>query len=508
MTFPRTLSRFVGPLMATVLLTLSCSASTPTVTPTQPRPAEVGAKGAAEPAPTTNADSDSPNSASIDPATIGAAGIGDTYYPLLGNGGYDIDHYDISFIWNDERREIDAVAAIALQATQDLSQFNLELEGFVINDITIDNAPATYSRDERELTVVPASLIEDGDMVTVIVDYEGMPTEVASLTAPFVGGWTDLGDTVFVVGEPEGASGWYPVNEHPLDKATYRLSITADSDLVVAANGVQISATDNGDDTTTWVYQSEDLQASYLTTLVIGDFVFHQGEPSASGVPVRHYFHRSVEEESIATMARTGQMIDAFEARFGPYPFELYGSAVVNGELGLALETQTLSIFGSDFVDFQASSEDIVAHELAHQWFGNYVSIAQWSDIWLNEGFATYSEYLWFEAADPNYDIDAAIRSDYEDYGSALDSPPGAPPSDNIFNASVYLRGGFTLHALRLTIGDDAFFQLLTTYVEEFGGGNALTSDFTGLAEDISGQDLEAFFDSWLFDSELPPMPG
>lgn len=439
-------------------------------------------------------------------ATIGADGAGDRYYPTYGNGGYDVQRYDIVFEWDDDQREIDAQTTLSIVTTQDLSQFNVDLIGFQISTISVGGEVATFERDDRELMIIPATPLAEGDAVDVVIAYAGRPSPIIGIGFPFAGGWTDFGDTVVVAGEPEGAAGWYPVNAHPIDKATYRIEVTASADLVVAANGTQTSLTDNGD-TRTWVYESNDPQAHYLTTVAIGDFVLHEGEPSASGVPVRHYFHESVFDQSVATMERTGQMIDAFEAIYGPYPFENYGAVVVDADLGFALETQTLSVFGRDLVDSFASREDIVAHEIAHQWFGNHISLGQWSDIWLNEGFASYSEYLWLAASEPGYDIDQAVRGDYEDLGFLLNTPPGAPPPSDLFNASVYLRGGFTLHALRITIGDDAFFQLLSTYVQEFGGSNALSRDFISLAEDISGQDLQDFFQAWLFDDQVPPLP-
>ncbi len=461
---------------------------------------------------TTDSEADESNagdSTTDDPssATIGADGAGDRYYPTYGNGGYDVISYNIVFDWDDERREITAETTLSLVATQDLAQFNVDLVGFDISSISVAGEAASFDRDGRELIIQPATALTLDQAADVVIAYAGRPTAISGPGFPFAGGWTDFGDTIVVAGEPEGAAGWYPVNAHPIDKATYRIEITARADLVVAANGTQTEVVDNGD-TRTWVYESANPQAHYLTTVAIGDFVLHEGAPSASGVPVRHYFHRSILDQGIATMARTGEMIDVFEAIFGPYPFENYGTVVVDADLGFALETQTLSVFGRDLVDSFASREDIVAHEVAHQWFGNYVSLSQWSEIWLSEGFASYSEYLWLEGSEPGYDIDRAVRNDYEDLGFLLNSPPGSPPPNDLFNASVYLRGGFTLHALRTTIGDDAFFQLLSTYVTEFGGGNALTRDFTSLAEDISGQDLDDFFQAWLFDEQVPPLPS
>lgn len=454
----------------------------------------------------TEAPQQEPTAPALDPATLGDDGAGDRYYPSYGNGGYDVESYLLDIDWDHDNRVMDSIATITMTATQTLNRFNLDLVGFEVTAVVVDGQAATFRRDGRELIISPATTIDLDQLVEVVVSYNGAPTLLESIGAPFSTGWTDLGNTIVVAGEPEGSAGWYPVNEHPIDKATYRIEVTTSSDLVVAANGTQVSVTEEGE-RTTWVYDSANPQAHYLTTVAIGDFLPHQGDPSDSGVLVRHFFHRNVFDDSVATMARTGQMIDAFEAVFGPYPFENYGAVVVDGDLGFALETQTLSVFGADLVDPFATREDIVAHELAHQWFGNHVSLAQWSDLWLNEGFATYSEYLWLEASDADYDIDDAVRRDYNDFSFILDTPAGAPPPTDLFNASVYLRGAFTLHALRTTIGDDLFFQLLNTYIDEYGGSNAETDDFIGLAEAVSGQDLGEFFDAWLFADQVPDLP-
>lgn len=443
-----------------------------------------------------------------EPGEIGTDGVGDLYYPGYGNGGYDVLDYDLVIDWDHEGRTMEATATIELVPTIRLSRFNLDLDGLEVRSVDVDGLAAGFERDGRELIISPAATLDADNTVTVVVGYHGRPRVLESLGAPFSGGWTDLGDTIIVVGEPEGAAGWYPVNEHPTDKATYRFTITADADLTVIANGFQISREEHGDDTITWIYETDDPQASYLTTVGIGDFRFHQGEPSRSGVPVRHWFQPEVFDASVITMERTGQMIDVFEDLFGTYPFDVYGSVVVDASLGFALETQTLSVFGGDLVDRFASYEDIVAHELAHQWFGNHVSLGQWRDIWLNEGFASYAEYLWFDEIDPNYDLDREIRNDYAFYSIIVDTPPGAPPPDDLFNVSVYLRGAFTLHALRTTVGEEAFWQIVRSWVDEFGGSYATTTDFIQLSEEVSGLDLGGFFDSWLYADEVPPLPS
>ena len=339
-----------------------------------------------------------------------------------------------------------------------------------------------------------------------VIDYGGRPTRIEPMADIPIGGWYFVNGTAFVLSEPGGNFAWHPVNDHPLDKALFRVEVTAPSDLTVASGGLLVDMSDEGDGTTTWTYEPPDPMAPYLLPLAIGDLeLIDEGE--ASGIPIRNAIDRDLLDRQ-DSFARTPQMMEVFIDLFGPYPFDAYGVLVVDAVLGGALEQQTLSIFGQDFLRSGRDFDDVVAHELAHQWFGNHVTLGAWEDIWLNEGFATYAQYLYFEAIDPTYDIDAEVERIRRFDQTLLSLPvPGDPGPDQLFATSVYFRGALTLHALRRTIGDDAFFDSISLYVERFGGANVTTEDYQAVVEEVSGQDLDDFFQAWLLDEALPPQP-
>lgn len=451
-------------------------------------------KGLAHDRPDDEAAADPPAPA---PGTVGADGVGDSYFPKLGNGGYDVQHYDLDLRWNPDESRLDGVTTIEATATQDLAQFNLDFSDIPISEAEVEGEAAeTAHEGQHELVVTPAEPIAEGDDFTVEITYGGAAQTEAGIL-PGLGGWFDDGREVYVASEPDGAHGFYPVNDHPSDKAGYSLRVTAPDDLVVAANGM-LEETAAGPDpgTKTWRFDAPEPMASYLVQVVIANLEIEEGE-SAGGVPIRHAVDQDVLADNGDSMDRTGEMVDFFAERFGPYPFGVYGAVVVDENLGFALETQTMSLFPS------GADPETVAHELAHQWFGDDVSLERWQDIWLNEGFATYASYLWLDH-DGAAEIDDLIEGALA-IGPALDDPPADPGGPEfLFAPTVYLRGAATLYVLHQDLGDDKFFELLRTWVERYGGTSATTAEFEDLAEEMAGHDLTPLFEAWLRSDELP----
>lgn len=432
---------------------------------------------------------------------VGAPGVGDPYFPDLGNGGYDVEHYELELAWDADVGQLAGRASIDAVATQDLSRFNLDLVGLEVTSVEVGGADADAERHGRELQLTPAEPIAEGAAFTVVVTYQGAPTPVSEGTELFEVGWQTDGREAYVVSEPAGAATFHPVNDHPTDKATYTIEVTAPEDQVVVASGLLVGDPEPGDGTRTWTYEASDPMASYLLQIVVGDYELVDAG-TFGGTVIRHGLHRSLADAARVATERTTEMIDVLDDVFGPYPFEAYGVVAVDEPLGFALETQTLTIIGSDVARQGRRADDILLHELAHQWVGNLVSPATWQDVWLNEGFATYSEWLWSERTGGG---SAAARARGLLGASAdLDVPPGDPGPDELFATSVYWRGAMALQALREEIGDDAFFTLLRRWVDDHRGSTASTADLLALAEEVSGQELDDLVDRWIYGAELP----
>ena len=437
------------------------------------------------------------------PALAQEAGVGDSYYPQLGNSGYDVQHYFIDLKVDVENNQISGTTAITAIATHDLPTFNLDFSGLEISEIIINDTQANFERDASELIITPPTILERGDLFTVTVAYAGQPTPVDDPGVPFTKvGWEQYPTGIFVASEPSGAMNWFPSNNHPLDKATFSFHITVDEPYVTAANGLLQDEIENGDGTITTIWEASDPMATYLAAVYISEFSVETQE-GYDGLPIRNYFPL----ESSASVRRvfepTNDMLAYFSELIAPYPFEAYGVVVLDsGSFPGALENQTLSIFGR-----QALSEQVVAHELIHQWFGNSVSLADWSDIWLTEGMATYFEGLWIEHSTSQRAFNRFIDSIDTFMHQAKLPPPGDPGLANIFSNSVYVRGAMTYHALRLEVGDEVFFSILRAFYQRFAGGNATTEDFVTVAEEISGIDLQDFFNAWLYEDAVPELP-
>ena len=428
----------------------------------------------------------------------GGAGVGDPLFPGLGNTGYDVQHYDIAIdVSGDEFR---AQANLELIPSAPLTRFNLDLVGMQVDRVFIDGVEADFERSGRELIITPTSTLPPRNAATVKVEYRGTPEPIADPAGPIALGWHTEEWGTYVASEPLGAATWFPSNDHPTDKATFVFRVTVPEGQVAAGPGILISETTTAT-RTTFVWASADPMATYLASIVTGDFAIVTSEET-EGPVIRNVLPTEQASQLLPALASTGEMLAEFEDKFGAYPFESYGVVAVPEPLSFALENQTLSLFDTGFLALRRRTvENVLAHELAHQWFGNHVSPATWADIWLNEGFASWADHYWTE-------LDGGTTFDERAADAAALSlgPPTDVTPATMFDATVYRRGALTLEALRRQIGDERFFDLLQAWSAAFGGGTASTDDFLELVRAREGVQAERLVESWLFDTTMPTL--
>jgi aminopeptidase N len=438
----------------------------------------------------------------------GAPGIGDPYFPLEGNGGYDVQHYDLRFSYDPATDRLDALNKITARATQNLSRFDLDFQQLTVKGVDVNDRAASFTRDGQELVITPSKGIAAGSTFSVNVRYAGVPQTIVGSPIVFGSpyGFIHTDDGAFMGDEPNATSTWIPLNDHPSDKATWTFRVTVPADLEVIGNGRLVSHSESHGKST-WVWDERDPMSNYLATADIGQWEFKNGT-TPGGIPETVAIDPTLRASNPAAMDffydTTAEATDLWNDTFGPYPFESTGAiadnATYNGQtIGFSLETQTRPLYSA------VRSTSTIAHELAHQWFGDSVAVRTWQHIWLNEGFASFAQYLW----DEHRGVRTAHQDFVLDYSRPASNPfwqivVADPQRDTMFASAVYRRGAMTLQALREKIGDGPFFEILQTWAAEHRNGTATTEEFIALSEQISGQDLSNFFQVWLYTPQKP----
>ncbi|MYT72231.1 peptidase M1-like protein [Streptomyces sp. PsTaAH-137] len=436
----------------------------------------------------------------------GASGLRDPYFPKLGNGGYDVTHYALNLAYDPGTHRLTGTATLTATARQDLSSFNLDLHGLTVAGVTVDKKRARSQRAGNELTIRPFDELAEGHTFRTVVRYSGEPATITDADGAEEG-WLRTDDGALGLGEPTGSMAWFPGNHHPSDKATYTIAVSVPTGVRAVSNG-ELTGTKRSayGKSVTYTWRVTQPMASYVATVAIGKFETHTSR-TPSGIPVYTAVAPQEAEASAKTLARLPEVVDWETRTFGAYPFSSTGAIVARaGAAGYALETQNRPVFPG------APDVGLLVHEMAHQWYGDSVTPKTWRDMWLNEGFATYAEWLWEE----QHDGDSAQESFDAAYDHASGSavwafPPADPPSAaHISDSPVYQRGAMVLHRIRKTIGDTKFFALLKSWAAAHKYGNADTHDFTAYVERENPAKKDALAEvwkDWLYGDGKPDKP-
>ncbi|MEU6576385.1 M1 family metallopeptidase [Streptomyces sp. NPDC046805] len=441
-------------------------------------------------------------------------GIGDRIFPYLGNPGYDVASYDLSLTYpgtND--KPLKAVTTIDAWTTASLERLNLDFAHGKVESVEVDGRPAAFTSAGEDLVVTPSRRLLRGSWTRITVHHTSDPVSAKDQD----GGWVRTSDGLAMANQADAAHLVFPCNDHPSDKAMFTFRINAPNGYTAVANGVP-TGVDKVGGSTTWTYRTQHPMATELAQVSIGrSTVVRRAGPH--GLPVRDVVPTQDRKALEPWLAKTPDQIAWMESKVGPYPFETYGLLMARAATGFELETQTLSLFEKSLFTEPSFPkwyvESIMVHELSHQWFGDSVSPATWSDVWLNEGHATWYEALYAEekAKKPMVDrMKAAYGS--SDSWRASGGPPAAPKPPkpgqkiSIFRPNIYDGAALVLYALRQEIGRPAFERLERVWVQSHQDGNGTTADFENLASGIAGRDLSGFFRAWLYGEKTPPMPG
>ncbi|HEY0186755.1 MAG TPA: M1 family metallopeptidase [Cellulomonas sp.] len=432
-----------------------------------------------------------------------AAGT-DPYLPHRAPGGLDVHRYELDLEYRVPTNRLDGTARVHARAARDLDRLSLDLVGLAVSRVLVDGRrPARFGLRDGRLEVRLARRVAAGAPVLVEVHYSGRPGPRRGPWGEV--GWEELTDGVIVAGQPDGAPSWFPCDDRPSAKAAFSIAITTDAGYEVVCNGVLRSRRVRSS-RVRWEFEQPEPTAPYLATVQIGRY--ERAELAAGPVPQGVLAPPRLRQAVAHDLARQPAMMALFVDRFGPYPFPRYDVVVTDDPLEIPLEAHGLSVFGAEHLDGRRGCERLVAHELAHQWFGNSLTAATWRDIWLHEGFACYAEWLWEEQAGGRTADAQAHTSRTRLARLPQDLVIGDPGPADMFDDRVYQRGALTLHALRLTLGGAAFFDVLRAWTARHRYGTVTTGLLVACVREVTGADVSGLLDAWLAHGALPDLPG
>jgi len=417
--------------------------------------------------------------------------------------GFNISKYVVNLQINDQTRYIQGSVTSFVDALQNLDGIDYELEGdsLQVDGVLVNGQPAVFTHQNG---VIHIPLSASQGTFTTTVNYSGVPNRSP---APYNIGMIFTPNCIYTLSNPDAGRYWWPSYDHPWKKALVDWNITVREDWLVAANGIRTGITDNGNGTRTHHWSCNSNVATYVMGFAAGPYIeFLQ---QAGDLPIQNFVNPGQLANAQADFVNLPEMISFFSDTFGPYPFQKYGHMIVPMTTYAAMEHQTMTTYGAAYLTGDRQYESIVAHELAHQWYGNHVTPITMREVWLKESFATYSEFLW-EAHHGGWQAGCDyLRDEIQQYYITWENNNGPhtifnPEYNLMFAPPTYQKSASVLHMLRLKMGNAAFFQFIRSILTTYPGGNINTAEFISLAEQACGQDLSQFFLQWIYSPGIP----
>ena len=442
---------------------------------------------------------------------------------------FELTHMNLEVRFNWDSSFVIGEAEIELQTGNwPVHELKIDARGFKVKSTELRRngvkAEVKYSYDGEIMSFRTDSAFRPQEELKLIVKYVAMPDKLATSTGMAIQSDKGLyfikhGDDkrewqIWTQGETESNSAWFPTIDAPNQKYTHDIYLTVDTMYETLSNGIQLFENDNGDGTKVVLWKMEKKHAPYLTMIAVGDFAVIEDEWNE--MPVNYYVEHEYKPFALDIFGNTPEMLEFYSNLLEyPYPWPKYSQVAVKDFVSGAMENTSAVVHG-DFIQqtrrelLDNDYEDFIAHELFHHWFGDLITCESWANLALNESFATYGEYLWFEH---KYGREAADYHREQDLDAYMREASTSPKriirhdyrvADEVFDAHTYQKGGLILHQLRKYLGDEKFFKSLRTYLKEFEYGTAEMSDLRKVFEEVTGEDLEWYFDQWFYKEGHP----